>query len=224
MQQAVIVGAGPGLSAAVARRLAGRGWRVHLAARTPGKLDALAAEIGGVAHGCDATDADSVAALFAAVPAPGLVMFNASARVRGPVAELEPAAVRQALMVSAFGGFVVARAAAAAMLAHGGGTIVLTGASASVKGFALSAPFAMGKFALRGLAQSMARELHPKGVHVLHVIVDGGIASAARPVPAEAPDSLLDPEAIAAAILAAVDQPRSAWSDEITLRPWVEKF
>jgi len=224
MQHALIVGAGPGLSASFARVLAGRGVCVHLAGRTPGKLDGLAAEIGGVAHLCDATDPDAVAALFAAIPAPDVVVFNASGRVRGPVAELHPADVKNALMVSAFGGFLVARAAAETMLARGGGTILLTGASASVKGFPLSAPFAMGKFALRGLAQSMARELHPKGVHVIHVVVDGGIRSAARPVPADAPDSLLDPDAIASAMIAAVDQPRNAWSDEITVRPWVEKF
>jgi len=109
-------------------------------------------------------------------------------------------------------------------LALGGGTILLTGASAGVKGFAQSAPFAMGKFALRGLAQSMARELHPQGIHVVHVVVDGGIRAARRPMPADKPDSLLAPEAIAQTMLDMLAQPRSCWTDEVAVRPWVERF
>ena len=132
--------------------------------------------------------------------------------------------MRRTIEVSAFGGFLVAQAAARAMLKAGRGTILLTGASASVKGYAQSAPFAMGKFALRGLAQSMSRELHPKGIHVIHVVVDGAIRADGRPEPADKPDSTLDPDAIAQTMLDVVQQPRSCWTDEIAVRPWVERF
>ncbi len=219
---ALIVGAGPGLSASFARLLAKRGHRVALAARDTGKLAALAAETGASLHACDAARPEAVAALFAGIGAPGIVLYNASQRARGPLVELDPEAVRRSLEVTAFGAFLVAQQAARAMLAAGGGCIMLTGASAGVKGFPQSAPFAMGKFALRGLAQSMARELHPKGIHVVHVVVDGAIRAASR---AEAsPDSHLDPDAIAATMAAMLDQPRSSWTDEIAVRPWVERF
>ncbi len=222
--QALIVGTGPGLSASFARALAKSGYAVALAARDTAKLAPLVAEIGGTPHACDVRDAAQVASLFAAVETPDVVLFNASARLRGPITEHDPAAVANVLAVSAFGGFLVAQQAARHMLPRGTGTILLTGASASVKGYPLSAPFAMGKFALRGLAQSMARELHPKGVHVVHIVVDGGIRSAARTDRADAPDSLLDPDAIATTMLALVNQPRSSWTDEIAVRPWVERF
>ena len=222
--RALIVGAGPGLSASFARLLAREGAAVVLAARNTAKLDALARETGADVQRCDATNPAEVDALFAEVGECDLVLFNASGRVRGPVAELDAGAVQQSLAVTAFAGFLVAQAAARAMLPVGTGTIVLTGASASVKGYAQSAPFAMGKFALRGLAQSMARELHPRGIHVLHVVVDGGIRSAARSDPADAPDSLLDPDAIARTMLDVARQPRSCWTDEIAVRPWVERF
>jgi len=156
--------------------------------------------------------------------APDVVVYNASYRTRGPVAELDPAEVEKSLHVSAFAGFLVAQAAIKRMLPKGHGAVLFTGASASVKGYAQSAPFAMGKFALRGLAQSMARELHPRGIHVAHFVIDGGIRSARRPVPVEAPDSLLDPDAIAETYWHVLNQPRSAWTQEIELRPWVEKF
>ena len=219
---ALIVGAGPGLSASFARVLAREGYAVALAARDTAKLAALATEIGASVHACDAADPAAVAGLFAAVGQPGIVLYNASARVRGALADLDPAAVHRALDVSAFGAFLVGQQAARCMLAMGGGTILFTGASAGVKGFAQSAPFAMGKFALRGLAQSMARELHPQGVHVVHVVVDGAIRVAARGEPT--PDSHLDPDAIAETMLALVRQPRSVWTDEIAVRPWVERF
>ena len=126
----------------------------------------------------------AVQALFRAVEAdfgaPTLVVYNASARARGPFVELDPAGVAKALEVSAYGGFLVAQEAAKRMLPAGRGTILFTGASASVKGYAQSAPFAMGKFALRGLAQSMARELAPKGIHVAHFVIDGGIRQPRR--------------------------------------------
>ncbi len=224
MTAALIVGAGPGLSASLARLLAQQGRSVALAARRTDKLAALATETGASLHACDAADPASVAALFAAVGAPEVVVYNPSYRVRGALVDLDPAEVAKSLAVTAFGAFLVAQQAARGMLAAGRGTILLTGASAGVKGFAQSAPFAMGKFALRGLAQSMARELHPKGIHVVHVVVDGGIRSAARPTPPDQPDSLLAPDAIAQTMLDVLAQPRSCWADEIAVRPWTERF
>ena len=228
-QIAVIVGAGRGLSAALARACAERGMRVALAARDPAKLAPLCAETGARAYACNAVHADDVEPLFADVDAdlgtPRLVVYNPSARVRGPVAELDPAQVRNALDVSAYGGFLVGRQAARRMLAAAGGTVLFTGASASVKGYAQSAAFAMGKFALRGLAQSMARELAPKGIHVAHFVIDGGIRQPGDARAADrGPDGLLDPDAIAQTYLQIHDQPRSAWTWEVELRPWTETF
>lgn len=222
--RALIVGAGAGLSASFARKLAGAGYQVTLAARRTEKLGSLAAEIGAAVEACDATDPAAVAALFGKVPDAEIVHFNASYRARGPFLELDPAEVHRTLHVSAYAGFLVAQQAARAMQKAGRGTILLTGASASVKGYAQSAPFAMGKFALRGLAQSMARELHPLGIHVIHVVVDGGIRAGSRPEPGDKPDSMLDPDAIAQTMLDLVRQPRSCWTDEIAVRPWVERF
>lgn len=225
---ALIVGAGLGVSASVARRLSAAGLKVALAARNPDKLAGIAAETGAVALPADASDPGQVAALFEAAEArigtPDVVVYNAGARVRGRLTELDPEQVRQALAVSAFGGFLVVREAAKRMVPNGRGAILLTGATASVKGSPLSSAFAMGKFALRGLAQSAARELAPQGIHVAHFVIDGGVRSATRPVPPDRPDSLLDPDAIADAYLAVLAQHRSAWSWEVELRPWVETF
>jgi NAD(P)-dependent dehydrogenase (short-subunit alcohol dehydrogenase family) len=225
---ALIVGAGAGLSASLARALAKDGIRVALAARTTDDLDALARETGARAFACDASKHAEVEKLFADIEAAGgapeIVIYNASFRTRGPFIELDPAAVERSIAVSAFGGFLVAQQAARRMLPKKHGAILFTGASASVKGYAQSAPFAMGKFALRGLAQSMARELAPQGIHVAHIVIDGGIKSARRGEPADAPASLLDPDAIAATYLHVIRQPRSAWAWEIELRPWLEKF
>jgi NAD(P)-dependent dehydrogenase (short-subunit alcohol dehydrogenase family) len=227
-ETALIVGAGRGLSASLARLFAGEGLRVALAARDAEKLAPLCAETSAKAFACDAVEPDQVARLFsaveAAIGAPDVVVYNASARARGPVAELVPAEVERAIMVSAFGGFLVAREAARRMVPKGHGAILFTGASASVKGYPLSAPFAMGKFALRGLAQSMARELAPQGIHIGHFVIDGGIRNPGRVEPADRPDSMLDPDAIATAYLSVLRQPRSAWTWEIELRPWVERF
>jgi NAD(P)-dependent dehydrogenase (short-subunit alcohol dehydrogenase family) len=227
-ERALIVGAGTGLSAALARRFAGDGLRVALAARNIEKLSPLCAATGGKAFACEATDPEQVAAMFAAVEAaggaPDVVVYNASARARGPIADLVPHEVERALMVSAYGGFLVAREAVRRMLAKSHGAILFTGASASVKGYPLSAPFAMGKFALRGLAQSMARELAPQGIHVAHFVIDGGIRNPGRVEPVDRPDSMLDPDAIAATYLNVLYQPRSAWTWEVELRPWVERF
>ncbi len=227
-QSALIVGAGRGLSASLARLFAGEGMRVALAARDAEKLAPLCAETGARAFGCDAVDPAQVARMFTqvegAIGAPEVVVYNASARARGPVAELVPAEVERAIMVSAYGGFLVAREAVARMQPKRHGAVLFTGASASVKGYPLSAAFAMGKFALRGLAQSMARELSPQGIHIGHFVIDGGIRNPGRVEPADKPDSMLDPDAIAATYLAVLDQPRSAWTWEVELRPWVERF
>lgn len=225
---ALIVGAGPGISASVARALAATGVKIGLAARDVDKLAALAAETGAECFSVDATDPDAVADLFTQahrrIGRPDLVIYNASGRVRGAIADLDPGAVRDAIAVSAFGAFLVVQQAAQRMVPHGHGAILLTGASASVKGFALSSAFAMGKFALRGLAQSAARELAPKGIHVAHFVIDGGVRSDVRADPTASPDSTLDPDAIAESYLATLRQPRNAWSWEIELRPWTETF
>jgi NAD(P)-dependent dehydrogenase (short-subunit alcohol dehydrogenase family) len=225
---ALIVGAGQGLSAALARTLAGHKLEVALAARTPDDLAPLAAETGARTFACDAVKRDEVVRLYAdvgrAIGDPDVVVYNASYRQRGPFVDLDPAEVEKAIAVTAFGGFLVAQEAARRMLPRRRGAILFTGASASVKGYTQSAPFAMGKFALRGLAQSMARELGPQGIHVAHVVIDGGIRSARRPEPAERPDSMLDPDAIAATYVHLLQQPRSAWAWEVELRPWTESF
>jgi NAD(P)-dependent dehydrogenase (short-subunit alcohol dehydrogenase family) len=225
---ALVVGVGGGLSASIARTFAKAGLKVALASRRAAELPPLAKEVGGQAFACDATKRADVAKLFAdieaAFGAPDVVVFNAGYRTRGPFIELDPAEVEKTLISSAFGGFLVAQEAAKRMLPHKHGAIFFTGASASVKGYAQSAPFAMGKFALRGLAQSMARELSPQGIHVAHVVVDGGIRSASRTEPADKPDSMLDPNAIAQTYLDLLRQQRSAWAWEIELRPWVERF
>lgn len=229
-KNALIVGAGSGISAAFARALAQDGYSVALAARDTEKLAGLAQEIGATIHACDVLEADSIDVLFAQIDdAAGsldVVLYNPSYRERGPFLELDRDRVRKSLLVTAHGGFLVAQAAAGRMLKQGHGAIFFTGASASVKGYAQSAPFAMGKFALRGLAQSMARELQPKNIHIAHFVIDGGVASEERDrvnTP-DAPDAWLEADAIAQTYMAILNQPRSAWSWEIEMRPWVEKF
>ncbi len=225
---ALIVGVGSGLSASLARTFAKAGMKIALAARRAANLAALAQETGARAFASDSTNRNDVAKLFAdvdkALGAPDVVVYNASYRTRGPIVDLVPDEVEKALMVTAFGGFLVAQEAAKRMLPQRHGAILLTGASASVKGYAQSAPFAMGKFALRGLAQSMARELSPQGIHVAHVVIDGGIRSDRRPNPPDKPDSMLDPDAVAQTYLDLLRQQRSAWAWEIEVRPWVERF
>ena len=227
-ERAVIVGAGPGLSAALARKCTAEGMQVFLAARDTTKLAGLVKETGATAIACDATSGADVERLFATVEAGGgvdLVVYNASGRARGPIVELDPAAVEQAVKVTAFGGFLVAQQAAKRMVKQGRGTILFTGASAGIKGYPRSSSFAMGKFALRGLAQSLARELQPQNIHVGHIVIDGGILKDNDPRANSAgPDALLDPNAIAETYLQLHRQPRSAWAWEIELRPWVETF
>src|ERR1043166_6393182 len=212
---ALIVGAGSGLSASLARLFARNGMKVALAARSTDKLAHLAVETGAQLFACDASQESEVGKLFTALDAtlgaPDVVVYNASARARGAFADLVADDVERAIRVSAFGGFLVAQQAVRRMLPKGRGAMLFTGASASIKGYAQSAPFAMGKFALRGLAQSLARELSPKGIHIAHFVIDGGIRSANRVPPADNPDSLLDPDAIAETYLNILNQPRSAW-------------
>jgi NAD(P)-dependent dehydrogenase (short-subunit alcohol dehydrogenase family) len=227
LRSALIVGAGDGLSASLARLFAREGMRVGLAARDVAKLAALTAETGAEAVACDAAEPSQVEQLFVAMDErlggpPEIVVYNASARARGPLVELDPAAVARALDVGAYGGFLVAQAAARRMLPRRRGAILFTGASASVKGYKHSAPFAMGKFALRGLAQSIARELAPQGIHVAHFVIDGAIRNPGRTE--STPDSMLDPDAITRTYLHVIRQERSAWTWEVELRPWVETF
>ncbi|MEM9781797.1 MAG: SDR family NAD(P)-dependent oxidoreductase [Pseudomonadota bacterium] len=234
---ALIIGAGSGLSAALARRFAEEGLWISLAARSPDDLAALADQTGASVHRCDAGDHRAVAALFEALDgapagAPDVLVYNPSARQRGPLVELDPETVTKAVQVTALGAFFAAREAVRRMQPGGAGTpghgaLLFTGASAGVKGFARSAPFAMGKFALRGLAQSLARELHPCGIHVGHFVIDGGIANPARAdrlSDPDRPDAMLDPDAIATSYWHFLAQDRSSWAWEIELRPWVESF
>jgi NAD(P)-dependent dehydrogenase (short-subunit alcohol dehydrogenase family) len=229
IESVAIIGAGQGVSASLARLCAREGMRVALAARDAGKLAGLAAETGARSYAADASRPEDVRRLFATLDQEigplDLVVYNPSYRVRGKLAELAPEEVRRSLEVTAFGGFLVAQEAARRMLARGRGAIFFTGASASVKGYPLSAPFAMGKFALRGLAQSMARELQPQNIHVAHFVIDGGIGRPGDPRGAErGADGLLDPDAIAQTYYSIYRQHCSAWSSEIELRPWLEKF
>jgi NAD(P)-dependent dehydrogenase (short-subunit alcohol dehydrogenase family) len=228
---ALIVGTGSGISASVARALAQDGYKVALASRKPDHFSRLAADVQAHSFAVDAASQSSVSAMFADLDrsfgALDVVVYNASFRTRGPLVELVPQDVMRTLEVTAFGAFLVGQEAARRMVARGSGTILFTGASASVKGYAQSAPFAMGKFALRGLAQSMARELQPQGVHIAHFNIDGSVRNAARgrsEGAMDTTDSLLDPDAIAETYLAVIRQPRSAWSTEVELRPWVERF
>ena len=181
-ETALIVGAGSGLSASLARLFVREGMAVGLAARNPDKLGGLCDVTGARAFACDATDPEQVERLFGAVEK-GI-----------------------------------------GVLPRRHGAVLFTGASASVKGYPQSAPFAMGKFALRGLAQSMARELAPQGIHVAHFIIDGAIRNPGRTEPPDKPQSMLDPDAIALNYLHILRQPRSAWTWELELRPWVERF
>ncbi len=222
---ALIVGAGPGISSSLTRQLSAVGVKVGVAARNIEKLAPLAAETGAITFAVDASNPDAVARLFAdadkRLGEPDVVVYNASARAPGPIAEIDPENLRRAIEISAFGAFLVTQQAARRMTPHGRGAILLTGATAGVKGFPLSAAFAMGKFALRGLAQSAARELGPKGIHVAHFVIDGGVRSATRP---DTSDNMLDPDGIAQTYLDVLRQPRNAWSLEVEMRPWVEKF
>ena len=225
---ALIIGAGSGLSAALARQCRDAGMNVALAARDGARASAVADQTGATLHRCDASSIEDVARLFTtlddSIGTPDLVVYNPSARLRGPITELDPAATRAAIEVTCFGAFLVAQQAARRMLERGSGSIFFTGASAGVKGFANSSVFAMGKFGLRGLAQALARELHPQNIHIGHFVIDGGIRSARQDRQDDGSDNMLDPDAIAEAYMQFHNQHRSAWSWEVELRPWVERF
>ncbi len=222
----LIVGAGGGLSASLARRFAADGREIVLAARDPAKLAPLCEETGASAYPCDASRESDVSGLFETLASDhgrlAVAVYNPSFRTRGPLVDIVAADVEKSLAITCFGAFLVGQAATRVMLAEGGGSIFFTGASAGVKGYARSAPFAMGKFALRGLAQSMARELSPQGIHVAHFVIDGGI----RPPGGgeDADHRMLDPDAIAESYAHVHSQHRSAWSWEVELRPWGETF
>jgi NAD(P)-dependent dehydrogenase (short-subunit alcohol dehydrogenase family) len=228
---ALIVGAGSGISASFARALHREGYQVALAARTPANVADFAAGIGASTHACDATNPDQVAGLFADIDKAGgeldVVLYNASARAHGPVTDLDPAEVANSLSISAYGGFLVGQQAAKRMVPRGKGTILFTGASASVKGYPHSSIFAMGKHGLRGFASALGRELAPQGVHVCHFVIDGGVRNALKgriEGPGDPPDKFLCPDAIAETYMHIVQQDRSAWSWEIELRPYGEKY
>jgi NAD(P)-dependent dehydrogenase (short-subunit alcohol dehydrogenase family) len=227
---ALVVGVGPGLGAALARRFAQGGLAVAMAARNPDKLDALAREVGGRAYACDAADAASVDRLFEQVErdlgAPTVAIYNAGAYAPGAVVDIQAAEFERCWRILCLGGFLVGQRAARSMAAAGRGTILFTGATASLRGAANFANLAVGKFGLRAVVQSTARELGPKGIHVAHVVIDGQIRSEryAHLEKERPPDGLLDPAAIAESYWHLHQQPRSAWTLELDLRPWVEKF
>lgn len=218
---ALIVGAGPGLSASVARLFSSKGFAIALAARSVDKLEGLAGDTNAECYACDASSREDVAGLFERLDAdfgtPDVVVYNPSGRVRGPFIDIDQVAVEKALMITCYGGFLVAQTAARRMLERGSGSIFFTSASAAVKGYVHSASFAMGKFGLRGLAQSMARELSPKNIHIGHFVIDGGIGHSDA-------DDQLSPDAIAQTYWDIHSQHRSAWTWEVELRPWVETF
>ena len=225
----LIVGAGLGLSFSLARLFHKEGMKVSLAARNIEKLKELSSKIDANIYQCDSSEVSEVENLFnildTQIGTPDLVIYNPSARVRGPIGELNPNEVKKALEITCFGGFLVAQEAAKRMMKRGSGSIFFTGATAGVKGFPNSSVFAMGKFALRGLAQSLARELHPKNIHIGHFVIDGGISKSKYfGDNNNENDALLDPDEIAKTYLNFYKQNKSAWSWEIEIRPWVEKF
>ena len=233
METALIVGVGPGLGRALALCFAGAGMSVAVAARDAARLEPLAGDLADLgvparAIACDAGLESDVGALFHEVAdnlgGPDLVVFNAGAFVRKGIIETTSEEFEHCWRVGCLGGFHVGQAAALAMAAKGQGTIVFTGATASLRGSAGFHNLAVPKFGLRALAQSMARELGPVGVHVAHVIVDGQIMSDAHDASSRQPDGFLDPAAMAANYLMLHRQQRSAWTQELDLRPWVEKF
>ena len=228
-ETALIVGAGPGLSSSLTTLLIRNDFRVALAARNIDKLSALKKTLNVDVYPCDASSINQVRSLFQKLDKtlgiPDLVIYNPSARVRGGIVEVDPEDTQKAINITCFGAFLVAQEAAKRMVERGSGSIFFTGASASVKGYANSSVFAMGKFGLRGLAQALARELQPKNIHIGHFVIDGGIKADHRPERNDpGDDSMLDPDSIAETYLQFHRQHRNSWSWEIELRPWLENF
>ena len=228
-ETALIVGAGPGLSSSLTYLLLKNKFKVAIAARNVAKLATLAETSNVDVFTCDASNINQVQTLFKKLDktlgTPDLVIYNPSARVRGGIVEVDPEDTQKAINITCFGAFLVAQEAAKRMVKRGSGSIFFTGASASVKGYANSSVFAIGKFGLRGLAQALARELHPQNIHIGHFIIDGGIKADHRPERNDpGDDSMLKPEAIAETYLQFHRQHRSSWSWEIELRPWLETF
>ena len=218
----LIVGVGPGLSSSIARLCASRKMKVILAARDIKKLENLKKEIDAITISCDASDVKSVRNLFKEIDkigVPNLVIYNPSMRVKGSITEIDAIQVQKAINVTCFGAFLVSQEASKRMLERKSGSIFFTGATAGVKGFANSSAFAMGKFALRGLAQSLARELHPQNIHIGHFVIDGAIGR--EPY---GDYQTMHPDEIAKSYLSFYDQEKSAWAWEIELRTSVEKF
>ena len=228
-EKVIIVGVGQGLSASLARLFHKEGMQVVLAARDVKKLKLLANESNAKAIECDASNIDDVEELFKQTDdyfgLPDVVIYNPSFRVRGAISSCDPIEVRKALDITCFGAFLVAQQAVKRMKKLGNGSLFFTGATAGVKGFANSSVFAMGKFGLRGLAQSLARELHPENIHVGHFVIDGSIGPSLRDSRGEEnSDDMLNPDDIAQSYLDFHRQKRNSWSWEIELRPWVERF
>ena len=221
-EKVLIVGAGMGLSASIARLCSSEGMEVALAARNIDKLVSLKNEINAKTFVCDASDINEVSSLFRELDQsfgiPNLVIYNPSSRIRGSIADLDPKETQEAINITCFGGFLVAQEASKRMLKNKKGSIFFTGASASVKGFANSSVFAMGKFGLRGLAQSLARELHPQNIHIGHFIIDGGIGKSSTGY------KLVNPDSIANTYLEVHKQDSSAWTWEVELRTNKETF
>jgi len=232
---ALIVGAGKGLSASLARLFHSEGMKVILAARNIEKLKSIASETKATLFECDGSDIDQVENMFKQIDELhdhiDLVVYNPSDRVPGFITEIDPVAAKKAIEITSFGAFLVARQAAKRMTQAGKGTILFTGATAGVKGFPLSSTFAMGKFALRGLAQALARELHPLNIHVGHFVIDGRILTLKRweeiggtKDNLEDTEQLLHPDEIAKIYLQFHRHHKSTWSWEIELRPKDEGF
>jgi NAD(P)-dependent dehydrogenase (short-subunit alcohol dehydrogenase family) len=229
-ETALIVGVGPGFGFALARRLAATGMRVALASRNAERLDCLVAEIaraGGTAraYGCNATDERSIARLMSRVSSdftiPSLVVYAVQSFCPGRVLEVEVAAFEESWRHNCLGGFIVAREAGRAMAPAGRGTIILTGSTSSLIGRADHLNLAVGRFGLRALAQVLAREVWPTGIHVAHVVIDADIQENVLGTD-EYPQAA--PEHLAEAVLTLHRQPRTAWTSEIDFRPWNEKF
>ena len=228
-EKVIIVGVGQGLSASLSRLFHKEGMQVVLAARDTKKLKLLAKESNAKVIVCDSSNIDDVENLFKKTDdyfgLPDVVVYNPSFRVRGAISSCDPIEVRKALDITCYGAFLVAQQAVNRMKKLGHGSLFFTGATAGVKGFANSSVFAMGKFGLRGLAQSLARELHPENIHVGHFVIDGSIGPTLRGSKSEKNyDDMLNPDDIAKSYLDFHRQKRNSWSWEIELRPWIEKF